>query len=480
MSKQDQGQQGPLRYDESPSSTETANEKQDEQAEELHNEKIGVSTVTGTALSSSSPNSNGVDDDIDTDDETLSYSSGPPSLNYTLRTHGRERYIIIFFTLLFVESGILPLILFYSLQWGAHLSVTKNLAIITSLIGTVSGLKITQRTYQLWFRDGHESRRPIGSSRWGVDTFQCVYACMVLVFVFLTRDMVSRSVFVSLALFAFFVPLIIGSSLNPASPRTVAMALPCLMLTFCIPMLLTGLFDRRLRLPLRVSSLPANSPLPPLTYTIVEDIIAVDGGGGLVFRHAWAHRYQTSVVIRRLLRHTAVWWGATGIVIAAILLAAVWTAPENTAYGLGYGMPWLWAMVASAATIVYVHYKLIEEKDNWTTSGEGAVHRDVQLRVQLKGAEADREIERRAKWERRKKDRQARLSAMQGVDGVDAMDEAQREGVACRDYASSGKQSNGVTPPQSMPLPERSPTPEGRPHTPPLSPREESIASQTQ
>ncbi|KAI0760848.1 hypothetical protein BC629DRAFT_1547309, partial [Irpex lacteus] len=79
------------------------------------------------------------------------------------------RYIIIFFTLIFVETGVLPLILFYSLRWGAHLSITKNLAIITSLIGTVSGFKLAQRSYDLWFRNGHESRRPIGAGRWGVD-----------------------------------------------------------------------------------------------------------------------------------------------------------------------------------------------------------------------------------------------------------------------------------------------------------------------
>ena len=146
------------------SSTSTAHgnvEKKPRGDVEVH-EKMRHS---GTDTTSSNANA-------DTDDDTLSYRSSPPSLNYTLRTHGRERYIVIFFMLLFIESGVLPLILFYSLQWGAHLSVTKNLAIITSLIGTVSGLKITQRTWQLWFRDGHESRRPIGSSRWGVDTFQ--------------------------------------------------------------------------------------------------------------------------------------------------------------------------------------------------------------------------------------------------------------------------------------------------------------------
>lgn len=97
---------------------------------------------------------------------------GPPPLNYTLHTRGRERSIFIWFSLIFCEACVLPLILFYSLRWGAHLSITKNLAIITSLIGTVSGLKVTQRAYFLWFRNGHESRRPIGAGRWGVDFFQ--------------------------------------------------------------------------------------------------------------------------------------------------------------------------------------------------------------------------------------------------------------------------------------------------------------------
>ena len=145
-------------------------EKSLHQQLEQYNEKNRASTASGTVIDNHAPS-----DDVSSID-TLSYTSGPPSLNYTLRTGSRERYIIVFFTLLFLEAGVLPLILYFSLQWGAHLSVTKNLAIITSLIGTVSGLKLTQRTYQLWFRDGHESRRPIGSSRWGVDTFQCVTA----------------------------------------------------------------------------------------------------------------------------------------------------------------------------------------------------------------------------------------------------------------------------------------------------------------
>ena len=228
-------------------------------------------------------------------------------------------------------------------------------------------------------------------------------------------------------------------------------------------MLLTGLWDRRIRVPLRVSSLPPHSPLPPLTYTIVEDVIAVDGGGGLAFRHAWAHRYQSSLAIRRLLRVAAVWWGATGLLVAAALLAAAWTAPENTAYGLGYGIPWLWALLGAAGTVAHARAQLAREKREWAG---GAVHRDVQLRVQLKGDEADREVERRARWERRRRDRQSRLSALSGRSAVGEADAAP-DGVAGRDYAGNEEPSPVPSTPEAIPLPERSPTPEGRPHTPP-------------
>lgn len=116
----------------------------------------------------------------------------PPPLHYTLRTPQRERYMAVFFTLIFIESGVLPLILFYSLRWGAHLNMQANLTIITSFVGTVSGLKIGQRTWQLWFMQGHESRRPIGGGKWGVDTFH---------------------ILITIALTGYFAPLIIGSSL---------------------------------------------------------------------------------------------------------------------------------------------------------------------------------------------------------------------------------------------------------------------------
>ncbi|CAL1713905.1 unnamed protein product [Somion occarium] len=270
--------------------------------------------------------------------------TGPPPLDYTLRTRPRERYIALFFGLLFLEAGVLPLILFYSLRWGAHLSITKNLAIITSLIGTVSGFKVAQRTYLLWFRNEHESRRPIGASRWGLDFFH---------------------ILINIGLAAFFVPLIVGSSLSPASVATVAMALPCFMLSICLPMLISGLFPSHFRLPFRVSSFPPHHLLPPLTYTIVEDVIAVDGSGKIEFRQAWRYRYEESRIMRKLLRDLALYWGITGTALGVGLIVVAWLASDDVGYGLGYGMPWLWAFVSTPLTILWVRRELGRERREW-------------------------------------------------------------------------------------------------------------------
>ncbi|KAI0069992.1 hypothetical protein K474DRAFT_1713725 [Panus rudis PR-1116 ss-1] len=284
--------------------------------------------------------------------------SGPPPLHYTLKTHRRERYIVIFFSLLFLESCVLPLILFYSLKWGAHLSITKNLAIITSLIGAVSGFKIAQRTYFLWFKNGHESRRPIGAGRWGLDFFHYI---------------------INFGLFAFFTPLIVGSSLSPASPETTAMALPCFMLSQSIPMLISGLFPSHFRLPFRVSSFPPRHVLPPLTYTIVEDVIAVDGGGGLEFRQAWRYRYESSRIMRRLLRDIALYWGLSGTILGIGLIVIVWLAPTDTGYGLGYSMPWLWAMLSTVVTIIWAKRELKREREEWSDLVK--VHKEKPLKL---------------------------------------------------------------------------------------------------
>lgn len=143
------------------------------------------------------------------------------------------------------------------------------------------------------------------------------------------------------------------------------MALPCTMITLCLPMFLTSLFPHKIRLPLRVSSFPKYEPLPPLAYTFVEDVVAVDGGGLTEFRQAWRTRYEESVIMRRIIRWMSMLWGASGVVFGAALIVCAWETDTDVGYGVCYGLPFLWAMVFAAITVVWVHKMLEKEHREW-------------------------------------------------------------------------------------------------------------------
>ena len=54
-------------------------------------------------------------------------------------------------------------------------------------------------------------------------------------------------------------------------------------------------------LPFRMSSHIKGSICPPITYTIIEDVIAVDAGAGKVYCEALLQRYNASPRFRKLL-----------------------------------------------------------------------------------------------------------------------------------------------------------------------------------
>ncbi|GJJ15971.1 hypothetical protein Clacol_010250 [Clathrus columnatus] len=135
------------------------------------------------------------------------------------------------------------------------------------------------------------------------------------------------------------------------------------MITACFPLLITGVFELCIRLPIRVSSLPPNEPLPPGAFTLVEDIIAVDGHGGLEFRKAWRARYEASTIMRKLLRDLSIFWGATGTIAGAAFIVVSWTTTDDIAIGVGYGLPWLWAIVCALISIKWTRRELKRERE---------------------------------------------------------------------------------------------------------------------
>lgn len=98
---------------------------------------------------------------------TDSQSSHPPlpRLPYSLRDHWRS--ITLIWTLLTLESAILPIILFYTLWYSSDLVPAYIFAITGSGLGLVSGCEWVYRSWQLWKK---EKVRPLGGSRIGVST----------------------------------------------------------------------------------------------------------------------------------------------------------------------------------------------------------------------------------------------------------------------------------------------------------------------
>ena len=156
------------------------------------------------------------------------------------------------------------------------------------------------------------------------------------------------------------------------------MSLSCFMITFCFPLLLTGIWPHRLKMPFRVSSMPPWTPLPPAVYTLVEDIVAVDGGGCVEFRQAWRIRYEHSAIMRRIVRLTSLWWGSSGMFFAGVFIAVAWTTADDIGYGVGWGLPWLWAIASGTFTVWWVNKELQREQTEWSRPG---VHEIISLHI---------------------------------------------------------------------------------------------------
>ena len=115
--------------------------------------------------------------------------------------------------------------------------------------------------------------------------------------------------------------------------------------------------------------MPPWTGLPPAIYTLVEDIVAVDGGGCVEFRQAWRIRYEHSAIMRRIIRVTSFYWGASGCICAAAFIAIAWTTPDDIGYGIGWGLPWLWAFTNLGITVWWVKKELRREQEEWNTVG---------------------------------------------------------------------------------------------------------------
>jgi len=286
-------------------------------------------------------------------DESLQPSSNPPSvglalppLNYNIWDPERRKKLLLVVTLLVIESGLLPIALYYTLWFKTNLNHGALFAIITSFFGFVSGIEFALRSLKLLQRA--DTFRPLGGKRWHFD------------FSHLTLS----------AAYTVMTGVLIGASI-PSEPIVPALALPLpyALVQIGLQMVVSGILSaRHAPAPFRISSVPKGARVPPLVYTLIEDIVAVDGSGTKVYRAALQARYEASPHFRTMIAQLNWFWGVSGFAIGVALIAVIWTIPQEAAYGVGWGAPLVFAFLWTAATIFWARRSLRLEREMWYRS----------------------------------------------------------------------------------------------------------------
>jgi len=261
-----------------------------------------------------------------------------PRLPFSPREH--RTGIVITWTIIVANSCLLPIALVYALWYGTSLTKSIIFAIVTSTFGISSLAQFCVRMWKLLKKDG--SFRPLDSRRGWLDFYQINNA-------------------ISIAIVATL--LAVGTSRTP--PSLALLSSPPSVLVVFISLQLVGFPILSARTAFRVSSLPPGVPQRPAVYTILEDIMAVDVSGGRAYRMALNERYIASKRFRRMLWVVNYYWGGTGILIGgAVLGVSVWLGMEGktAAFGIGWGVPWLWAGCSALLTTWWVNMQLRVER----------------------------------------------------------------------------------------------------------------------
>lgn len=267
--------------------------------------------------------------------EAASQAKEPlPELPYSLRT--RKRAIAISWSLLLLDACFLPVGLFYILKFGAKLDDTRSkyltfpllvlfrittkfllladLGITNSVFGFFSLFQFLFRLWRLLLKSPRY--RPVGTtSRFALDFYQIQFFFGFIVI----------SVIIS-----------IGTAVDPPLLRLLAMP-PTALLIQCGPQLVISCYAVRKgwRAPFRMSSTEKGEKVTVALLTIIEDIVAVEGGGGLEYRAALKKRYEVSEKFREMLWVLSLIWGVAGVLTAGVTCAVVFTIQKDAAYGFG-------------------------------------------------------------------------------------------------------------------------------------------------
>ncbi|KAF2491263.1 hypothetical protein BU16DRAFT_469383 [Lophium mytilinum] len=273
--------------------------------------------------------------------------TGPPPLPYNLREH--KKSIAIHWSITVSVACVLQIVLFYGLWFGTSIDRHTVFTITQVILGIFAIQGWAVRLWRLLKKN--TAATPIGSSRRYLDFFQLSF---IGGFVVSTLE------------------LVIGSL--PERPNVRLMAMPGSSLLFYVGaqlLLVTLLHMGTYSSPVRLSSTARGSVCRPAVYYLIEDVVAVDGGGGVDYREALNVRYEASPMFRRLLLRLSFFWSIGALAMATIVTILVYAINEGVAYGIGWGIPFVWAAVWAIITTKWAQMALAEEERWFRQSAPG-------------------------------------------------------------------------------------------------------------
>ncbi|KAF2803389.1 uncharacterized protein BDZ99DRAFT_482228 [Mytilinidion resinicola] len=267
-------------------------------------------------------------------------------LPYSL--HSRYASIAIAWTVIIIPPVFINLGLFYGLWYGKpEIDRLHVLTLPTAVLGIFTAIAIVDRVWKLT-RSSPEYR-PLNSPRHALDIFQWGYFLALILISALITSALARG----------------DADQDGHDLQIRLISLPAAVLMYLVAtlaLLSLALSRLELKLPFRFGSLDAGNVVRPAIFYIVEDIVAVDGGGGLEYRKAFIARYDSSPIFRRMIWDLSVVWMLYFYVFAVLLTVLVFTLPKAAVYVVGWAGPFPFAGLLAIWTIFHVKSELRKER----------------------------------------------------------------------------------------------------------------------
>ncbi|KAH8598335.1 hypothetical protein B0O99DRAFT_59435 [Bisporella sp. PMI_857] len=269
-----------------------------------------------------------------------------PQLPFTFR-HGFKRWRLGgYIALMVIDACVVPIVLYYGLTFGGDVEGFIVFAVVTAIWGGPTYVEFAIRSFRLIKKE--HFYKPLGvNKRWGFDITNWILV---------------------LNIFVVTVLLIVGAAPHNVFLRVLSMPGPAILFCLAGPIYFLSLYNAfGWKAPFRISSTHKGEKVLPGLYYVVEDIVAVNSRGGRPFREGLAARYNASPIFRKMIRDLSWFWSISGILvgIACTIVVCIQEVPKEVSYGIGWGVPFLWAGIWAAITVPWVQSVMRKEKNAW-------------------------------------------------------------------------------------------------------------------